>query len=148
VQEYCSNNHFWGTVNHNSIFQIFFYCYYIPTTCFSPYKPSSGGIYWLIPKELFLLQQDATLKNKSAYDKFYKEKVIFRLNKRIFILGFCILLHYIKVIRRTILRNNVSRCLFYILQLHVLALVGNLHAEYTSILGSYFTHNSTIVFCY
>jgi hypothetical protein len=44
-------------------FSIIFYCYYIPTTCFGPYGPSSGGIYiyiytyWLIPKELFLLQR-------------------------------------------------------------------------------------------
>jgi hypothetical protein len=29
--------------------------YYIPTTCFGPYEPSSGGIYiyWLLYKELF-----------------------------------------------------------------------------------------------
>jgi uncharacterized membrane protein len=47
----------------------------------------------------------------------------------------------IEVIRITILRNNFSRCLFYILHLHVLALVGHLRAEYTIILGSYFTQN-------
>jgi hypothetical protein len=49
--------------------------------------------------------------------------------------------YFIKVIRRTVLRNNfqgVYFILFCILPLHVSALVGHLQAEYTIILGSYF----------
>jgi hypothetical protein len=38
---------------------------------------------------------------------------------------------------------------FYIfLPLHALALAGHLQVEYTVILGSYFTHNRSIVLCY
>jgi hypothetical protein len=52
--------------------------------------------------------------------------------------------YFIKVIRRTVPRNNSSRFLFYIsLSLHVSALAGHLQAEYTIILGSY-----CIVLCY
>jgi hypothetical protein len=36
---------FGGAVNHNSIFSECFYYYFIPTTCFGPYGPSSDGIY-------------------------------------------------------------------------------------------------------
>jgi hypothetical protein len=36
---------FGGVVNRNSIFSNSFNYYFIPTTCFSPYGPSSGGIY-------------------------------------------------------------------------------------------------------
>jgi hypothetical protein len=38
--------------------------------------------------------------------------------------------------------------IFYILPLQISALVGHLEAEYTIILGSYFTHNGSIVLCY
>jgi hypothetical protein len=39
--------------------------------------------------------------------------------------------------------------IFYIfLPLHVSALGGHLQAEYTIILGSYFTHNGSVVLCY
>jgi hypothetical protein len=39
--------------------------------------------------------------------------------------------------------------IFYIfLPLHVSALAGHLQAEYTIILGSYFTHNRSVVLCY
>jgi hypothetical protein len=34
------------------------------------------------------------------------------------------------------------------LQLHVSALDGHLQAEYTIILGSYFTYNGSVVLCY
>jgi hypothetical protein len=36
---------FVGAVNRNSIFWNVFYYYFIPTTCFGPYVPSSGGMY-------------------------------------------------------------------------------------------------------
>jgi hypothetical protein len=36
---------FLGSVNHNCTFRMFlYYYYYVPTTCFGPYGPSSGGI--------------------------------------------------------------------------------------------------------
>jgi hypothetical protein len=44
---------------------VFCYYYYIPTACFGPYGPSSGGIYlyvyWLLPKELFFYSGSAVL---------------------------------------------------------------------------------------
>jgi hypothetical protein len=54
--------------------------------------------------------------------------------------------YFIKVIRRTVPRNNTSWCLFYILPLHVSALVGHLQAEYTIILGSYCNYNGSVVY--
>jgi hypothetical protein len=47
---------FLGSVKCNCTFtNVFYYYYYIPTTCFGLYGPSSGGIYiyWLLPNQLF-----------------------------------------------------------------------------------------------
>jgi hypothetical protein len=35
---------FWGCCQLQQYLSIVFYYYYIPTTCFGPYGPSSGGI--------------------------------------------------------------------------------------------------------
>jgi hypothetical protein len=50
----------------------------------------------------------------------------------------------IKVIRSAINRNNFLK-MFILLPLHVLALVGYLQAEYTTISGSNFTYNGSVV---
>jgi hypothetical protein len=52
---------FLGSINHNCIFADVFYYYYILITCFGPYGPSSGGIYWLIPKEQFFYNRSIVL---------------------------------------------------------------------------------------
>jgi hypothetical protein len=53
------------------------------------------------------------------------------------------------VIRETVSRNNFSYFIFfYLFPLHVSALVGHLQAEYTIILGTYFTHDEPVVLCY
>jgi hypothetical protein len=43
--------------------------------------------------------------------------------------------------------QGVYFTILYILPLHVSALSGYLQAEYTIILGSYFTHNGSVVLC-
>jgi hypothetical protein len=55
----------------------------------------------------------------------------------------------IKVIGRTVPRNNFLRCLFiFISPLHVSALAGHLQAEYTIFSGSYLTQNGSVVMGY
>jgi hypothetical protein len=53
---------------------------------------------------------------------------------------------YIRVIRSGVSHNNFLGCLF--LPLNVSALVGHLQAEYTTISGSYFTYNGSVVLYY
>jgi hypothetical protein len=57
--------------------------------------------------------------------------------------------YFIKVIGRTVPRNNCLRCLFiFILPLHVLALAGHLQAEYTIIFGKLPHYSWSVVLCY
>jgi hypothetical protein len=80
----------------------------------------------------------------------FKVEVI-QVENWIFILGFCILL---RVLYQGYQKNHPSQQLFRVfilyifLPLHVTALVGHLQVEYTFILGSYFTHNGSVVLCY
>jgi hypothetical protein len=52
-----------------------------------------------------------------------------------------------EVIRSAVPRNNFLK-MFILLPLHVLAFVGHLQAEYTTISGSYFTYNASVVLYY
>jgi hypothetical protein len=52
-----------------------------------------------------------------------------------------------KVIRSAVLLNNFLK-MFILLPLHVSALVGHLQVEYTTISGSYFTYNGSVIFYY
>jgi hypothetical protein len=55
----------------------------------------------------------------------------------------------IKVIGRTVCRNNHVRCLFiFILPLHVMALAGHLQAEYNIIFVKLPHYNGSVVLCY
>jgi hypothetical protein len=56
----------------------------------------------------------------------------------------------IKVIGRTVPRNNYLRCLLFIFisPLHVSALAGHLQTEYTIILGKLPHYNGSVVLCY
>jgi hypothetical protein len=61
----------------------------------------------------------------------------------------CCCAYFIKVIGRTVLRNNFLECLFiFISPLQVSALAGHLQAQYTIIFGKLPHYNGSVVLCY
>jgi hypothetical protein len=70
----------------------------------------------------------------------------------LFVLGFCILFcalsSFLKEPSLATILQGIYFIFYIFLPLHVPALVGHLQAEYTTILGSYFSYNESVVLCY